>query len=88
MKDTFDDIPIESELAITSEQSKSSIIDGAVNWLIMQAGGSTHTDDWVKANYERLLALVNDPSNKYIERLADQNTRETTLNEIREKLYH
>lgn len=88
MKNSFEDIPVEDELAVNSKQKMSEIIDNAETWLIMRAGGSDNVDDWTKANSERLRALVNDPKNKYIEGLANESTREATLNEIKTKLYH
>lgn len=73
---------------ISPEQNKFEIKQAAQMELIQMAGGDDIAGTWIDANGRRFDELMNDPQYNFTERLANENTREEALNEIRTKLYH
>lgn len=77
-----------AENLIDPEQNTFEIIQGAQMELIERAGGDDFAGTWIDANSARFRELMDDPQNHFIERLADEKTRESALEEIQGKLYH
>lgn len=73
---------------INSEQNKFEIIQAAQMELISRAGGDDFARTWIDANSARFRELIEDTHNNFIERLANDRTRESALEEIQSKLYH
>ncbi|MBI5078076.1 MAG: hypothetical protein HZB11_01750 [Candidatus Yonathbacteria bacterium] len=82
----FENFSNKTESNIDSDQGKFEIMQSAQIDLINRAGGNDVTMEWITANSARFRTLVNDPQNNFIERLANENTREETLDEIQKKL--
>lgn len=77
-----------AENLIDPEQNTFEVVQGAQMELIARAGGDDFAGTWIDANSARFRELMDDPQNNFIERLADEKTRESALNEIQGKLYH
>ncbi len=77
-----------AENLIDPEQNTFEVVHGAQMELIARAGGDDFAGTWIDANNARFRELMSDPQNNFIERLADEKTREEALNEIQGKLYH
>lgn len=77
-----------AENLIDPEQNTFEVVQGAQMELIARAGGDDFAGTWIDANSARFRELMSDPQNNFIERLADEKTREEALNEIQGKLYH
>ncbi len=88
MKNFFENIVNKAEGYINPEQNKFEIIQSAQMELISRAGGDDFAGTWIDANSARFRELIEDPRNNFIERLANDDTREEALAEIQSKLYH
>jgi len=84
----IENITQKADSLVNPEQNRFEIIQSAQMDLIQRAGGDDFAGTWIDANSVRFRELIDDPKNNFIERLADDNTREEALNEIQEKLYH
>ncbi len=84
----FEKIVGKAESLINPEQNRFEIIQSAQMELIRRAGGDDFAGTWIDSNSARFRALMDDQQYNFIERLANSNTREEALTEIKSKLYH
>lgn len=88
MTNFFEKMVNKADSFINPEQNRFEIIQGAQMELIERAGGNDFAGTWIDANSARFREIIDDPKNNFIERLANEETREGALNEIQTKLYH
>lgn len=84
----FEKLVGKAENLINPEQNRFEIIQGAQIELIQRAGGDDFAGTWIDANSARFREIIENPQNNFIERLANEKTREQALEEIQGKLYH
>ncbi len=79
---------ITDEKKVDLGESSFEVKQNSQEELMLMVGGDTVALDWINSNAKRFDELINDPKFNFIERLANKDTHNEALLEIRGKLYH
>lgn len=82
----FEKIVGKAESIVNPEQHNFDIIQTAQIELIQRAGGDDIAGTWIDVNSALFRELINDSRFNYIERLGNEDTHDSAIEEIEQKL--
>jgi len=82
----FEKLVVKTESVVNPEQFKFDIMQDAQMELIRRAGGDDIAGTWIDANSAQFRQLMDDERFNYIERLGNEDTHDTAMEEIEKKL--